>query len=169
MCIWNSAFQHTSWSMWLLPREMMLVGCSSISHAVSLIKSGTCIFMTGGGGDCDICHQENMVTWQCTVVAFDSYFELLLTHWGRVTHICVNKLTIIGSDKGLSPDRRQAIIWTNGGILLIWTLGPKFSEIESEIDTFSSKEMHLKMSSGKWRPFCLGLNVLMSWLLVATE
>ena len=30
-------------------------------------------------------------------------------------HICVNKLTIIGSDKG----RRQAITWTNDGILLI--------------------------------------------------
>ena len=39
-----------------------------------------------------------------------------LTHWGRVTHLCVSKLTIIGSDNGLSPDRRQAIIWTNAGI-----------------------------------------------------
>ena len=26
-----------------------------------------------------------------------------LTHWGRVTHICVSKLTIIGSDNGLLP------------------------------------------------------------------
>ena len=34
----------------------------------------------------------------------------LLTHWGRVTHICVGNLTIIGSDNGLSPGRRQAII-----------------------------------------------------------
>ena len=33
-----------------------------------------------------------------------------LTHGGRVTHICVSKLTIIGSDNGLSPGRRQAII-----------------------------------------------------------
>ena len=41
------------------------------------------------------------------------------THWGRVTHICVGKLTIIGSDNGLSPVRRQAIIWTNAGILFI--------------------------------------------------
>ena len=41
-----------------------------------------------------------------------------LTHWGRVTHICVGNLTIIGSDNGLSPGRRQAIIWTNVGILL---------------------------------------------------
>ena len=46
-----------------------------------------------------------------------------LTHWGRVTHICVSKLTIIGSDNGLAPWRRQAIIWTNAGILLIGPLG----------------------------------------------
>ena len=34
----------------------------------------------------------------------------MLTHWGRATHICVSKLTIIASDNGLSPGRRQAII-----------------------------------------------------------
>ena len=83
-----------------------------------------------------------------------------LTHWGRVTHICVSKLTIIGSDNGLSPGRRQAIIWTNAGVLLIGPLGTNFSEILIKILTFSFKKMHLKMSSGKWRPSCLGLNVL---------
>ena len=83
-----------------------------------------------------------------------------LDWWGRVTHICVGKLTIIGSDNGLSPGRRQAIIRTNAGILLIGTLGTNFSEILSEPHTFSFKKMHLKMSSGRWRPFCLGLNVL---------
>ena len=79
-----------------------------------------------------------------------------LTHWGRVTHICISKLTIIGSDNGLSPGRRQAIIWTNAGILLIRTLGTNFSEILSEIHAFSFKKMHFKWSSGKWRPFCPG-------------
>ena len=83
-----------------------------------------------------------------------------LSHWGRVTHICVSKLTIIGSDNGLSPGRRQAIIWTNAGMLLIGPLGTNVSEIFIEIYTFSFSKMHLKMSSGKWRPFCLGLNVL---------
>ena len=83
-----------------------------------------------------------------------------LTHWGRVTHICVRKLTIIGSDNGLSPGRHQAIIWTNAVILLIWPLGTNFNEILIGIQTFSFKEMHLKMSSAKWRPFCFGLNVL---------
>ena len=78
---------------------------------------------------------------------------LKLTHWGRVTHICVNKLTTIGSDNGLSPGWRQVIIWTNAGILLIWNLGTNFSEISSETQAFSFKKMHLKMSSAKWRPF----------------
>ena len=42
-----------------------------------------------------------------------------LTHWGQVTHISVSKLTCIGSNNGMSPGRRQAIIWTNAGISLI--------------------------------------------------
>ena len=80
-----------------------------------------------------------------------------------MTHICVGKLTIIGSDNGLSPGRRQAIIWTNAGILLIEPLGTNFSEILIGIQTFSFKKMRLKMASAKWRPFCLGLNVLRNW------
>ena len=52
--------------------------------------------------------------------------QIHLTHWGRVTHICVSKLIIIGSDNALSPGRRQAIIWTNNCILLIWTPRNKF-------------------------------------------
>ena len=86
-----------------------------------------------------------------------------LTYWGRVTQIYVSKLTIIGSDNGLSPGRRQAIIWTNAGLWVIGTLGTNFSEIFIKIHTFSFMKMHLKMSSGKWRPFCLGLNCL-KWL-----
>ena len=58
-------------------------------------------------------------------------------------HICVSKLTIIDSDNGLSPGRRQAIIWTTAGILLIGPLGTEYSEILIEIDTFSFKKMHL--------------------------
>ena len=83
-----------------------------------------------------------------------------LTHWGPATHICVSKLTIIASDNGLSPGQRQAIIWTNAGILLIGLLGPNYSEILIEIQIFSYMKMHLKMPSAKWSPFCVGLNVL---------
>ena len=89
-----------------------------------------------------------------------SFVAQKLTHWGRVTHICVSKLTIIGSDNGLSPGRRQAIIWTNAGLLLIGPLGTNFSEILIAILTFSSKKMRLKVSSAKRRLFCLGLNEL---------
>ena len=85
---------------------------------------------------------------------------ICLTRWGRVTHIRVGKLTNIGSDNGLSPGRRQTITWTNVGILLIGPLGTNFSEILIGIETFSFRKKHLKMSSAKLRPFCLGLNVL---------
>ena len=77
-----------------------------------------------------------------------------------MTHICVSKLTIIGSDNGLSPGRHQAIIWTNAGILLIRTLGTNFSKILIGIQTFSFKKIHLKMSSATCRLLGLGLNVL---------
>ena len=48
-------------------------------------------------------------------------------------------------------------------LVSIGHLGTNFSEILSEIHTFSFKKIHLKMSSGKCRPFCLGLNVLTNW------
>ena len=83
-----------------------------------------------------------------------------LTHWGRATHISVGKLIIIGWDNGLSPDRRQAIISTNAGLLSIGPFRTYFSENLIKIQQFSLKKMHMKMSSAKWRPSCLGLNVL---------
>ena len=94
------------------------------------------------------------------------YFDLnliwlySLSYWGPVAHICVSKLTNIGSDNGLSPGRCQAIIWTIAGILLIGPLGTIFSEILIEISTFPFTKMHLNVLSAKWWPFCLGLNVV---------
>ena len=70
---------------------------------------------------------------------------------------------IIASDNGLSPGRRQAIIWTNAEILLIGPLGINFSEGQIGIQTFLFKKTYLNMSSAKWRSFCLGLNVLTSY------
>ena len=77
-----------------------------------------------------------------------------------MTHICVSKLSIIGSDNGLSPGRRQAITWTSAGILLTGPLGTNFSAILIKTYTFSFNKIHLNLSSGNWRPFCLVLNVL---------
>ena len=79
----------------------------------------------------------NDILWYCIMISLDRVMDeqiacwciIFLTHWGRVMHICVSKQTIIGSDNGLSPDRRQAIIWTSAGILLIGPLGTNFGEI----------------------------------------
>ena len=101
-----------------------------------------------------------MLNDEYSVVSNGKQIPIVLTHWGRVTHICVGNLAIIGPDNGLSPGRRQAIIWTSAGILLIGPWGTNFSENLIGIQTFSFKKMHLKMSSAKWRPVCLDLNVL---------
>ena len=97
-----------------------------------------------------------MLCYSCPV-------QKMLTHRGRVRHICDSKLTIIGSDNGLSPGRHQAIIWTNAGILLIGPPETNFNEILIEIHTFSFKKIYLKMSFGKWRailsrPQCVNLD-----------
>ena len=94
------------------------------------------------------------------IISYVEIHSTLLTHWGQVTHICVSKLIIIGSDNGLSPDRHRAIIWTNAWSLSIEPLRTYFNENVIKIQQFSLKKMHVKMSSAKWRPFCLGLNVL---------
>ena len=50
----------------------------------------------------------------------------LLNHQGRLTHIWVNKLTLIGSDNGLSPGRHQAITWNSAELFSIGPLGTIF-------------------------------------------
>ena len=68
---------------------------------------------------CHLSHRKILI--MLTLGSSASHCAQLLTHWGWVTHICASKLTIIGSDNGLSTSRRQAIIWTSAGILLIQT------------------------------------------------
>ena len=50
--------------------------------------------------------------------------ELLLTHWGRVMPTCVIKLTIIGSDNGLSPSWHQACM-SQCSHIVVWKLRNK--------------------------------------------
>ena len=86
--------------------------------------------------------------------------DSISTHWGRVTHICVGKLHTIGSDNGMSPRRRQAIFWTNAGIVLIRPLGTNFSEILYwEIKHFHSRKCTWNCVC-EMAAICLGLNVL---------
>ena len=112
-------------------------------------------------------HTYNICCWHCwpgrSILMGSGGVQLALTHWGQVTYICISDLTSIGSDNGLSPGQRQAIIRTNAGILLIRPLGANFSEILIAILIFSFKKMCLKVSSKKRRPFCLGLNELTHW------
>ena len=61
------------------------------------------------------------INWWQAIILMDD--DDTLTPWSWVTHIYVSKLTIIGSDNGLLPGQRQAIIWTNDRILLIGPLG----------------------------------------------
>ena len=58
----------------------------------------------------------------------------------------VNEIISIGSDNGLSPGQRQAIIWTNAGIVLTGPLQTNFGEILIKIHTLYFKKMHMKMS-----------------------
>ena len=83
-------------------------------------------------GSCSLRHRSdlfrNMLTHNanaCPAVGNST----VLTHWGRVKHICVSDLTIIGSDNGLSPGRHQAIIWANAELLLNGPIGTNFSKI----------------------------------------
>ena len=56
----------------------------------------------------------------------------------------------------------EAIIWTNAGMLLIGRLGTSFGEILIEIHIVSFMKMHVKIPSGRWRPYCHGISVLQS-------
>ena len=83
-----------------------------------------------------------------------------LTHWGRVTHICIGKLTILGSDNGLLPGWRQAIIWTNAVFLSTGPLRTYFSEYLSKNTTiFIEENAHesvaCEMASILSRPQCV--------------
>ena len=95
------------------------------------------------------------------------------THWGRVTHVCVSKLTIIGSDNGLAPGRRQTIIWTNDGILLIGPLGKKIQwKFNRNSNIFiqenAIESVICKMAAIFSRPQCVN-TIVASWHHMASE
>ena len=94
-----------------------------------------------------------------SVIAWDIWACLVLIHWDRVKHICATNLGHRWFRWWLVAWRRQAIICTNDGLLLIWPLGTNFVENLIGIYPFSLEKMHLKMSSVRNWPLCLGLNV----------
>ena len=103
------------------------------------------------------CDLEHPILCQCW-----ARFRYELMHWGWVMHISVSKLTITGSDSGLSPGRRQAIIWTNAGLLLIEPLGTNFAEFLIKIHIFSYNAFEIviwKMAAILSRPQCVNVCV----------
>ena len=157
--IQENAFQNVIWEMVaILSRPQCFnypsyPAACSVSMFENIYETSPQIFDTSWIKFWNVIQFNN---WTCLAPVF----WILLKHWGWVSHICVGKLTIIDSDNSLSPGRCQAIMWTNAGILLIGPLGTNFNEILINIQAFSFKKMHFKMSSVKWHPFCLDLNVL---------
>ena len=93
-------------------------------------------------------------TQSCCNLFFISHLihKYRLTHLPLVPHICVSE----SGQHGLSPFRRQVIIWTNAGILSIRPLGTNFSEILIKIRNVSFTKMHLKISSTTRWLYCPG-------------
>ena len=83
-------------------------------------------------------------------------------------HIRISRLTIIGSDNGLSPGWWQAIIWTNSGIFLIGPSETNFREIFIEIYSFikenAFENVVWKMEAILSRPQCVKENQHISLL-----
>ena len=94
--------------------------------------------------------------WQYIRESLDAYMLSFISSQPRDRIKASMNKSIFASDNGLSPSMRQAIIWSNAGILLIGPLGTKSSEIRIKIQNFSFMKIHLKKSSGKWQPFCAG-------------
>ena len=82
-----------------------------------------------------------------------------------MTHICSN-LTSIAADNGLILNRRQAIIWTNAGILLIGPCATNFIEILIEIPAFKNFvcEMAVILSRPRcFNCFCMDRSLSFVW------
>ena len=75
---------------------------------------------------------------------------------------------IIGSDNGLPPNRCQAIIWTNAGIVLIGHRGTNFNKILIKIQQFKKKRKWLlicRLENGAIlsRPQCIKKLIANNW------
>ena len=71
-----------------------------------------------------------MMKWKQNPIWYAQCLKLIEAEWCMYASV---NYTIIGSDNGLSPARRQAIIWANAGILLIGPFETNFGEILIEI------------------------------------
>ena len=106
---------------------------------------------------CWINHHQYIHHWTGSAIVLVMVPQLIEAEWcidASVHH------TYIASDNGLSPVWCHAISWTDAAILAIRPKVTFLSEILFKIRKFSFKKIHLTKTSAKWRPFCLGLNVV---------
>ena len=66
---------------------------------------------------------------QSVLTVNERWLHFVVTHCDRVTHICVSPLCCYWFRQGLSPDRRQATVSTDDGLLSIGPLATCFNEI----------------------------------------
>ena len=100
-------------------------------------------------------HDKGTRDYICLII----YFYELSFNSLRPSDVCVGSLTIIGSDNGLSPGRRQAIFWINAVILFIGPLGTNFNEI---LITSVIWELAAVFSRPQWVKYqlCFGVTLL---------
>ena len=99
-------------------------------------------------------------TWPNLVGSTHLYSISVEALSNSLRHICVGDLVTIGLDNGLSPGRRQAIIWIYAVIVLIGLFGNKLQWNLIWNRKFPFKKMHLGMSAAKRWPFWLSFNGL---------
>ena len=77
-----------------------------------------------------------------------------------MTHICISKLTTINSDNGLSPGRHQVIIWANARWNIVNSNFRNKLQWNLKRNSYIFTKKYIEKNTLKWRPLCLGLNVL---------
>ena len=106
-----------------------------------------------------------LLVWRQNII-WTRQLYCIMYHWDWVAMAIYSKIpqfswVSIDSDIKLSSSRRQAIIWTLDGLLLIGRLETSISEnVFIKTQNFSFMEMILKISSVKLWPFYPGWDEL---------
>ena len=77
------------------------------------------------------------------------FHHMISDAWNNGHEVGIANLTIIGSDNGLAPCRRQAVIWTNHGIS---STGPSGTNLS---DTKKCENVVWKIAAILSRPWCV--------------
>ena len=85
-----------------------------------------------------------------------------LTHLPLVPYICVMESGQYWIRWWLGAYSEPCHYLNQYRVVVNWTLRKNFSEILIKIQNFSFMEMHMKISSGEWRPYCPGRDELIN-------